>query len=515
MKKMLLLLIFLMNCHNSVGYSADSDSVLTFTLQQDKTYQTIQGFGASDAWSIQFVGKNWPTDKRNQIADLLFSMENDSQGNPRGIGLSIWRFNIGAGSARQGDASAIRDEWRRAESFLTADGTYDWNKQSGQQWFVQAAHNRGVQEFIGFVNSPPIILTKNGMAFGDGSGQSNLPPGRYDEYANYMTAINQHFQETGLGFDFLSPINEPQWNWSEDNNQEGCPWQNTEAAAMLKVLDSTIQESGQNVKIEIPETARIDFINDGDVDGRSDQAEFFFGSQSSVKDLPSLGKKIAAHSYFSTWPVNEMIARREQAWNALQQADSDLEYWMSEYCILANNEEIHGGGRDLGMDPALYVARVIHADLVIANASSWQWWLAVSPYDYKDGLVYIDKNKFDGQIYDSKLLWTLGNYSRFIRPGAVRIGLDRSDTTPVGNFMRSGVMASAYLNQARDKVIVVAVNNSHEPRKINLSQDNNDTQTYIMYLTSANANLEKQPSVKSGQPFTIPARSVVTLVGKL
>ena len=53
-------------------------------------YQTIDGFGASDAWRAQFVGKNWPLEKRNQIADLLFSQELDEAGNPLGIGLSIW-----------------------------------------------------------------------------------------------------------------------------------------------------------------------------------------------------------------------------------------------------------------------------------------------------------------------------------------------------------------------------------------------------------------------------------------
>ena len=72
----------------------------------------------------------------------------------------------------------------------------------------------------------------------------------------------------------------------------------------------------------------------------------------------------------------------------------DLAYWMSEYCILGGNEgEINGNGRDLGMKSALYLAQVIHQDLVIANAAAWNWWIAVSPYNYKDGLIYIDKNK--------------------------------------------------------------------------------------------------------------------------
>ena len=76
---------------------------------------------------------------------------------------------------------------------------------------------------------------------------------------------------------------------------------------------------------------------------------------------------------------------------------------MSEFCILGDNDGFKGNGRDLGMETALFVANVIHADLTIANASAWQWWLAVSPYDFKDGLVYIDKSKTDGTIYESKL----------------------------------------------------------------------------------------------------------------
>ena len=95
---------------------------------------------------------------------------------------------------------------------------------------------------------------------------------------------------------------------------------------------------------------------------------------------------------------------------------------MSEYCILENNELIYGGGKDLGMDAAIYMAKVIHADLTIANASAWHWWLAISKYNYKDGLIYVE-NRPEGGYEDSKSLWVLGNYSRFIRPGAKK---DRS-----------------------------------------------------------------------------------------
>jgi len=38
---------------------------------------------------------------------LLFSREVDDKGNSQGIGLSMWRFNLGGGSEEQGDASGI------------------------------------------------------------------------------------------------------------------------------------------------------------------------------------------------------------------------------------------------------------------------------------------------------------------------------------------------------------------------------------------------------------------------
>lgn len=93
-----------------------NEDFLTVSLDPNTTFQTIESFGASDAWSIQFVGKNWPDSKKEAIAQLLFSTEMDESSNPKGIGLTAWRFNIGGGSAEQGSASNISDEWRRAES---------------------------------------------------------------------------------------------------------------------------------------------------------------------------------------------------------------------------------------------------------------------------------------------------------------------------------------------------------------------------------------------------------------
>lgn len=495
----------------------DNDPVL-FTIQIDQKRQTIHNFGASDAWSTQFVGKYWPLEKREKIADLLFSQEFDSQGNPKGIGLSLWRFNIGAGSAMQGEESGIATAWRRAESFLTADSTYNWQKQQGQQWFMKAAHDRGVRQFTGFVNSPPVLLTKNGKAHGDGSGDANISPDKYEYFADYLTKIAAYFRDSGVPLTYISPVNEPQWNWASGNGQEGSPYRNTEIAGVVKALDKKIIEYGLDTKIEIPETAQIDFLYSRNSDGRGNQAEFFFGRESTVRELPSLARKMAGHSYFTTYPVDRMIEQRQKLWESIQDTDRGLEYWMTEFCVLGNVDGVlQGNGRDLGIDPALYVARVMHYDLTIANASAWQWWLGVSPYDYKDGLVYIDNDFYDGEVYDSKILWAIGNYSRFIRPGSVRIEVSRSDNlSPID--AANEILVSSFMHPEDRRVTLIAINYSEKDREIKIGTTGMAAGTvteWKRYVTSSQYNLEKKPSVLPDELITIPARSVVSMTSSV
>ena len=106
---------------------------------------------------------------------------------------------------------------------------------------------------------------------------------------------------------------------------------------------------------------------------------------------PGVIRHIEGDRFILGEPDGQPSERADKLCEALKAANPDLGYWMSEYCILQRNEEIRSGGkRDLGMNTALYVARIIHHDLTLAQARSWQWWTAVSQCDFKDGLVYLD-----------------------------------------------------------------------------------------------------------------------------
>ena len=130
-------------------------------------HQTIENFGASDAWTMKLLG-NWSDAGKNKVADLLFSTDH-------GIGLSLWRFNIGGGINHQ----SIDNPMRTAETFEVAQGKYDWTRQADERWFSNAARERGVPYLLGFVNSPPGRMTRNGLTnSGDDEQHStNLKPG--------------------------------------------------------------------------------------------------------------------------------------------------------------------------------------------------------------------------------------------------------------------------------------------------------------------------------------------------
>ena len=146
-----------------------------------ETAQTIEGFGVSGAWWAQSIG-TWQPKKRSQILDLLFGSN--------GIGLTIYRYNIGAGSG-----SEIADPWRRTETFETSPGEYDWSRDAGAVRIMLEACQRGVKRVILFANSPPRRMTKSGYAYAHNSKElSNLRNDMYEAYATYLVDIARHIK---------------------------------------------------------------------------------------------------------------------------------------------------------------------------------------------------------------------------------------------------------------------------------------------------------------------------------
>lgn len=506
----------------AVNDGGDGVTELVYRVDAGRSYQTMHSFGASDAWRVQYVGMNWPEEKKNRIADWLFSMDTDEAGNPRGIGLSMWRFNIGSGSCELGEASGIANTWTRVECFLSCDGSYDFTRQAGQQWFLEAARERGVENFLAFTIAPPWFMSLNGKTISQGKKGMNIRPDRYDDYARFLVTVMKHFAaEKNIRFGYVSPVNEPQWDWNTPR-QEGTYANNEDCYKLICELNDEISRQGLDTKIVFGEAGAIRYlygIDPGVPDVDNQICEFF----SDEGAYPILGMEnvlpcVSGHSYWSTWPVENMIDERRKLRECIDRTSPGLGYWQTEYCVMENNADTKGGGagRDLGMDIALYVARVIHYDITVAQAASWQWWTALSPYDYKDGLIYLDDGscngigsgdagldaslKQDGVIRTSKLMWALGNFSRFVRPGMTRV-----DIAPTAGKADPDLLLSAYEGDGRS--VVVVINLGTQERTIGLESGAGE---YRIYETSETADLAcRGKADKKG--IRIPPRSVVTL----
>lgn len=497
--------------------------ITRYTILPYSPEQHIQHFGASDAWSMQFLGL-WPKKQQEQIADWLFSMEMDAQGQPKGIGLSIWRFNLGAGSEEQGEASQIQ-RGTRTQCLLKADGTYDWNKQEGQRRFLKLAKQRGVPYLLAFCNSAPVYFTKNGLATNTGRGGTiNLKDDCYDDFGRFMAnAIQGIEQHDGIHIDYISPVNEPDghWNWLGPK-QEGSPATNREVAHVVRELNKELTKKKLDTQILVNESSDYRcLLGTHETDWqRGYEINSFFTKDSTKTYLGNLKHVlplVGAHSYWTNTPIPYMREARMQVHDACKR--KGIRFWQTEICIMGNDEEIGGGGGyDFSMKTALYVARVIHHDLVYANAESWSWWRAAGG-NYRDGLlrVYSNDGWKTGWVADSKLLWVLGNYARFVRPGAQRY--DISTTYADGQIVDegyndpNGVMCSAYKN-ADGKWVVVAINYSDDIKPVNFVVDGEKGMLWQLYRTS-NVSTENISPVGEcdGKTMLVP-RSVTTFIQK-
>ena len=490
----------------------------TFSIDTQHPQQTIEHFGASDAWSMPSIGL-WPEeDAQKQIADWLFSTECDKNGQPLGIGLSLWRFNLGAGSSEQGDSSYI-NRGTRTECFLQADGTYDFSRQAGQVRFLKMAKERGVPYLLAFLNSPPVHFTANGLATNTGrDGTLNLRPDCYDAFAQFMAeSVSGLEREHGIHIDYLSPVNEPDgsWNW-QGPKQEGSPATNREIARVARLASKTFTERGLQTQIVVDESSDLRCMLDvHDTSWERGHGIASFWSPDSIAsylgDTPLVPRLMLGHSYWTNTPVPFMKRIRLRLREEL--GKYGVGFWMSEICIMSNDKEIGGGqGYDFSMKTALYVARVIHHDLCYANARSWSWWRACGA-NYKDGLIRVYDREHRSR--DSRLLWALGNYSRFVRPGAVRydISCGQEEEDPYG------LMVSAFQNKDGSWV-VVAINYSEQEKEVNFlppsgSPEGEDSFLWQPYRTSDVEGETLKPLAPCEGSTRLPPRSITTFVKKV
>lgn len=477
--------------------------------------QVIDHFGASMLWSIDPT-EDWPEKTREKLALRLVSPGD-------GIGLTNLRFDFGGGDTGTGNQTQPPWNWRFPQ--VLKDGAaqpFDWTRREGQQWFLRRSRDLGLAKFTLASISPPWWLTKNGRTYcSDWVGGSNFDTARAGAYADYLMDVIRHFRDAeGVTFSHVSPFNEPEWPW-EDGSQEGCRYRAEDVRPLVAALHQRLVAEGldDDCKILFGEHGVVNSMLDdafhqtysgGNWDGGNNSLGY--GKyREYLKDLtshPDVAGKIdpvaAYHSYGSDWvDVLNSNLRTLAAQNAAQLGVGLVQ---TEYCILGG----YGPSRDLQMEPARHVFRVIHKDLTDAKAVGWSWWLALSPHDYKDGLIYTNNDGTQAvatELYESKVYWILGQFSRFIRPGWRQIG--------GGGFGDpNGLMSSTWLSPDGRETAVVAANfgTSALVAELPAAVGGLPVREWEPWVTDRGRSLQRGKAV-TGR-FTLAPLSVTTLVGR-
>lgn len=445
-------------------------------------YQTMESFGTSGAWWSQYVGgftecvDDSGISSRERIATLLFDRE-------QGIGLTCYRYNLGAGSAESKKGS-YSDIHRRAQCFETAPGEYDFTKDANAVWFLKKVVELGAEEVVLFCNSPLERLTISGTAQTAKGADSNISEENYGEFAKYVCDVAEHFLEEGIPVKFLSPINEPQWEWTD--GQEGAHYEPRQTAglylAFLDELES--REALADVKLSGPES--------GEWGGK---AQSYTSVLLNNERLREHFDTIDNHSYWS----DDMAKKSFKNWMTINYPDVKLR--TSEWCEMVN-------GSDVTMDSAIHIAQEIAEDLRILDVVSWQNWVGVAPGGYRDGLIYVDEKS--QKFRALKRLWSFGNYSRYVRPGYVRVDIQAD------NREQEKMLPTAFtgINENGEEELVMIFINEGVTQQEFILEGCGDYDRIAVYETSDTRDLEcvLEDVFSETTPVTLPKISVTTVV---
>lgn len=178
-------------------------TLAAITVNVGTTYQTMDGFGFSQAFGRANDLYNLPSASRTKGLDLLFSPT-------LGAGFTILRNRIGSG----GSGDSIEPT-----SPGSPGGTpkYVWDGSDGHQvWVSQQAKAYGVTRFYANAWSAPGFMKTNGKETGGGylcgvSGESCSSGNWMNAYAAFLIQYIKYYSSVGITINYLGFLNEPDY----------------------------------------------------------------------------------------------------------------------------------------------------------------------------------------------------------------------------------------------------------------------------------------------------------------
>jgi len=448
--------------HSSPAFAAS-----TATINGGTTFQTITGFGASEGFGQAATVMNASSPVQSAaLGDLYGTSGGDA-------GLTILRNEIGA------DPGTIIEP--NAPSSPTATPTYvplsQTNQDQGQLWFAQQIKaDFGVTNVFADAWSAPGFMKTNNSATNGGTvcgltGATCSSGSWVQAYANYLKQYAADYAAAGDPLSYIGPENEANLAPSYD----GMQITPAQTAQLLDTLGPTM--AGNVTKVECCATEGWDFAQQYAAAIEADPAAL-----AGTSVFTSHGYTAAPTSPLSGWTKNAW----ETEWSTFESFDPAWD----------DNTDASG----------LTWAQHVFAGLDSANLNAFlYWWGSTTPSANGDNEGLIEIN--GSTVTPTGRLLALGQFSRFVHPGATRIGASSSD----GNLT-----LDAFKNtDGTTSVVVLNTGSSSDTVSYSLSGISANGATVTPYLSNASSSIAPQAtSTVSGGAFTgtIPARSLETYV---
>jgi glucuronoarabinoxylan endo-1,4-beta-xylanase len=157
-------------------------------------------------------------------------------------------------------------------------------------------------------------------------------------------------------------------------------------------------------------------------------------------------------------------------------------------------------GPDESITNGIMYANIVHKCLVKCGFNAYHYWWLVNNNGDDEGLC-------NRSGKPTPRMYTIGNFSKFIRPGFIRIGATEAPAT--------GITASAYFGASYGRLVIVAINSGSASKTDFTVTGFSATTTAVPWLTDAKHNLQKQTGVTIANgafSYELPAKSVMTFV---
>ncbi len=439
----------------------------TASINGGTTYQTIAGFGASEGFGQAATVMDSSTSVQQQALNYLYSPSS-------GAGLNILRNEISADSGGTIEPNA--------PSSPTATPSYvslaSINSDQGQLWFAQQIKaDYGVSNVFADAWSAPAFMKANDSPDNGGavcgvSGATCSSGSWVQAYANYLKQYAADYAAAGDPLTYIGPENEANLSTSYDSMQL-TPAQTVN---VLDALGPTMASSGLSTQVECCATEGWNYAQQ-------------YASAIEADSTASADTAVFTSHGYTEAPTSPLSGWTKPAWE-------------TEWSTFDNWDTAWDDSSDAS---GLTWAQNIFNGLDEANLSAFlYWWGTTTPSVSGDneGLVEINGSS----VIPSGRLWAFANFSRYVRPGAVRIGATTSD----GNLT-----LDAFKNtNGTVTVVALETGTSSDPVTFSLAGTGvANGATVTPYLTNSSSDVAAQAttSVSSGSfSYTMPARSLVT-----